>query len=655
MPVSETLAKRIWDIFAEPTPPQRKTYLQNIKDHKIPVEPGKTPVKKFSPFKPDHIERAEDIFQQFSNIAKGQPDEEAAITKVLDAYSDLKGKENPDLLYYSLELFLTHYEGSAQFLIPSLLIREPELTVPSASAGPQAHLAIAVGSPEETKIDWFREDPLLNEHHGHWHIVYARNIRKDRQGEMFIYMHQQMLARYDADRLSEGVKRVAPFNDMLKQPVKVGYAAGDDVRLSQAIGGPRNPNIFVRPSDAQQQLTQLSNVKKDIDSGLYDLPPGNNTFSAETDKVNRLGSNIESNIQAEPKPYNNYHGNGHVYIGQLNDGVMFDTQSAIRDVAFWEWHKGVDDLGYSLQQRYPAYNFSADAPPVLLRKSVDGQGKPFTADIILCRIQDVPGSNIAAFNGQQTGLSAFGNNNWNTAFAKGTFNYKDEKSVQQTIKTTDTLTTFMKQGAIRYNSGGQARQYNYKYLSHEEFCYFIRIENTSLEQKQVTVRIFLAPEEAAEDRRMWIEMDKFLQELPPKSKTVVYRKDTQASVIRKPAVKDPTTFNTNFNPVNIPIDDRQCTCGWPYHMLLPKGSAKDAGMPFRLMVMITDAAIDLIAKEPDCGSLSYCGAKNNLYPDKRPLGYPFNRKFNGNGNAILNAITTNNNMACRTIFIKHQL
>ena len=36
---------------------------------------------------------------------------------------------------------------------------------------------------------------------------------KDRQGELFYYMHQQMLARYDAERLAVGLPRVDAFSD----------------------------------------------------------------------------------------------------------------------------------------------------------------------------------------------------------------------------------------------------------------------------------------------------------------------------------------------------------------------------------------------------------------------------------------------------------
>jgi hypothetical protein len=75
--------------------------------------------------------------------------------------------------------------------------------------------------------------------------------------------------------------------------------------------------------------------------------------------------------------------------------------------------------------------------------------------------------------------------------------------------------------------------------------------------------------------------------------------------------------------------DQWCDCGWPYSLLLPSGASDASGSPFALMVAVTDHEQD---REPDhtrtCGSMSYCGALEN-YPDRRRMGYPFERPFAG--------------------------
>lgn len=55
----------------------------------------------------------------------------------------------------------------------------------------------------EHRLAYWREDLGINLHHWHWHLVYPFSgpdevVRKDRRGELFYYMHQQLLARYKA-------------------------------------------------------------------------------------------------------------------------------------------------------------------------------------------------------------------------------------------------------------------------------------------------------------------------------------------------------------------------------------------------------------------------------------------------------------------------
>jgi len=58
----------------------------------------------------------------------------------------------------------------------------------------------ATVTPSEALLNWFREDPKANEHHEHWHLVYPFNgdpvtgMTRDRQSELFLYMHEQMIA-----------------------------------------------------------------------------------------------------------------------------------------------------------------------------------------------------------------------------------------------------------------------------------------------------------------------------------------------------------------------------------------------------------------------------------------------------------------------------
>lgn len=53
----------------------------------------------------------------------------------------------------------------------------------------------------EQKLAYFREDFGVNHHHWHWHLVYPDSgplqvVNKNRRGELFYYMHQQLIARF---------------------------------------------------------------------------------------------------------------------------------------------------------------------------------------------------------------------------------------------------------------------------------------------------------------------------------------------------------------------------------------------------------------------------------------------------------------------------
>lgn len=72
---------------------------------------------------------------------------------------------------------------------------------------------------DEQKLAYFREDIGVNVHHWHWHLVYPTEgppsvVRKDRRGELFFYMHHQILARYNAERFCNYLPKVKPLTNL---------------------------------------------------------------------------------------------------------------------------------------------------------------------------------------------------------------------------------------------------------------------------------------------------------------------------------------------------------------------------------------------------------------------------------------------------------
>ena len=73
-----------------------------------------------------------------------------------------------------------------------------------------------------------------------------------------------------------------------------------------------------------------------------------------------------------------------------------------------------------------------------------------------------------------------------------------------------------------------------------------------------------------------------------------------------------------------------CGCGWPHHLLIPKGIPE--GMIYDIFIMVTNGEEDAVPQLPtnNFGSTCrpafiYCGIAGQLYPDSRPMNYPFDR------------------------------
>jgi hypothetical protein len=256
-------------------------------------------------------------------------------------------------------------------------------------------------------------------------------------------------------------------------------------------------------------------------------------------------------------------------------------------------------------------------------------------DIILCRLADVQAIGDVEKEGAEIGQHAFGNaggnHNWNADFSSGTSTFTYQ-GAERNLSAVGELTTEMKLGQFTLSNG---QTVGFPYLSHDPYGYFIRLKNESNAAKNVTVRLFLAPTQAIDadtgevdnpvsdphinNRRLWIEMDKFQHTLQADAAAVIFRQDSESSVIRRPVV-DPSDVR-DIEPSGDP-EDGYCECGWPYHLLLPRGTA--AGMYFRLFALVTDGDIDRVPGPEHCGSMSFCGVRND-YPDTRPMGYPFDR------------------------------
>lgn len=579
----------------------------------------------FSLFVPAHQELAVQEAAKLMELANTE-----GVEAALQYAETLAEETSTELAQWALMIFITHHPQGQTLPIPSLEERLPETLKPSAAApSSDAQLEALGATGAEAAIDWYREDAQANAHHERWHVVYpfsgspdpanpSRRVLKDRQGELFMYMHEQMLARYDTERLCAGLPAPAARLENFDDPVPEGYEPelrGYDNRQADAVltdSTEFDPGV----------QTGLSNLFSDAAKKNGALRRTSGTTVPAS--ANLIGDTVESNIgSVNPNRYNNPHNMGHVVIAFVPDpnaarqfgGVMRDPRVAIRDPIFYRWHRQIDEVNYQWQDKLDPQSF-ADAPKVTIRDVLTGTAKNGASpDIAVVQASKVTG------DAQQFANTNFGGAKWDTDAGASSV-------------ATGTLKTFMKQRQI----GASTVQY----LDHEDFFYFIRVNNDEAADQTVTVRIFLAASEWIEERREWIELDKFQQKLKP-GKNVIARSSKLSSVVRKPATRP----GEPVPPREPGADPNYCDCGWPYTLLLPRGTK--AGKRFRLMVVMTAWDIDKVEVEGKCGSMSFCGKRDVAYPDKRPMGYPFDRRWK---DGIAKTILAQKNMASRDITIQ---
>jgi hypothetical protein len=379
-----------------------------------------------------------------------------------------------------------------------------------------------------------------------------------------------MLARYAAERLSVGLPPVVPLDDY-RAPIPEGYDPGlilkSDGTVLRPARRPQNASLndiqVPEFNDRPGAKIAAQELFRDRILVAVSAPETGNRPST----LAMLSELVEPTDRYATSYFGALHNDGHLLIAfhdndPHNKGVMFWEETAIRDPVFYRWHTQIDDIFQRYKDGLDPYDFS-DSP-------------------------QVEASSL-------TVVSESGNtNSIQTQMRKRKLSYPDSTST-----TID-------------------------YLSHDGFACSVLADNDSVADIQVTVRIFMAPEENLEDRRAWIEMDKFRHVLPAKSTTNILRSSKESSVIRHPVLTASILEGDEAWPVELGLSPG-CKCGWPYTLLLPRG--RQGGMAFRFVAILSPGD-DIITDALDsANSASYCGVRDSRYPDKRAMGYPFDRPF----------------------------
>ncbi|XP_073819928.1 phenoloxidase 2-like [Musca autumnalis] len=589
--------------------------------------------QQFSLFQDQHKKVASQLITLFME----SPDLQSFAS--LCAYT--KDRVNPVLFQYCFSVAIQHRRDTrnirvppvaetfpSNFVEPSLLqeARQEASLIPDPSQRSLIEIPrnyTASDLEDEQRLAYFREDIGVNMHHWHWHLVYPTEgprevVAKDRRGELFYYMHHQVIARYNVERFCNNLKLTELMSN-LRAPIAEGYFPKLLSSVNNRTYPGRIANTVLRDMNRENNVLEIAECERwrdrilaAIDQGFVVDPSGKRYPLDEVKGIDMLGDMIEaSSLSINRQYYGNLHNMVHNLISFAHDpdarhleeyGVMGDVTTAMRDPIFYKWHGYLDTIFNKFKTSLPPYDQSHLAYRGITINNVEAKINSRTAapNVLLTYWQK---SNVDLAAGLDFGPNG-------SVFA------------------------------------------TFTHLQHAPFEYVVNVTNSNATPKKGTCRIFLCPKTdergtplSLEDQRLLaIEMDKFTVNLTPGRNTIRRRSDESSVTIpfeRSLRRVGPSAQPTNANDL---AAFQFCGCGWPDHLLLPKG--KPEGMTFDLFVMISDYTNDAVQQtnnSPDvCGdAYSFCGLKDKLYPDRRTMGFPFDRRLPGTTLTALTSSFTN--------------
>ncbi|XP_058457157.1 phenoloxidase 2-like [Malaya genurostris] len=634
-PIGPEIQNRFGD-QAEERIPVRSIALPDLR---IPMSLGRQ--EQFSLFIPRHRKiaaRLIDIFMGMRNIEDLQSCAVFARDRI-----------NPYLFNYALSVALLHRRDTKDLDLPSIVevfpdkyidskvfeqVREEATVVPEGMRMPIVIPKDFTASDldDEHRLWYFREDIGVNLHHWHWHLVYpfdASNraiVDKDRRGELFYYMHSQLVARYNFERFCNRLQRVKRLNN-LREPIAEGYFPKLDSLVASRTWPGRVDNAVIK--DLNREVDQIKQDVADVERWIdriyeaihqgYVVDESGNRISLDEEKgIDILGNIVESSILSPNRQlYGDMHNAGHVFLSYTHDpdhrhlesfGVMGDVATAMRDPVFYRWHSFIDDMFQEHKIKLTPYT----------KRQLEFEGISITG--ITVQSEGAPANTLHTF--------------W-----------------QQSDVDLSRGMDFVPRGNVF------AR---FTHLQHAPFIYNMQIENDSDAQRMGFVRIFMAPrnDERGQpmpfrDQRLFmVEMDKFLVALRPGPNRI--RRRSHESTVTIPFERTFRNLDTNRPETGTPEEEvfNFCGCGWPAHMLVPKGLPE--GFPADLFIMVSNYEEDRVVQDlvGTCNdAASFCGVRDRLYPDRKAMGYPFDRLARTGVDRLANFLTPN--MVVQSVDIIH--
>nr|P83180.1 RecName: Full=Hemocyanin B chain [Astacus leptodactylus] len=214
---------------------------------------------------------------------------------------------------------------------------------------------------KEQRVAYFGEDIGMNIHHVTWHMDFpfwwkdSYGYHLDRKGELFFWVHHQLTARFDSERISNWIDVV----DEIHWSCIEGFAP----HTSYKYGG----EFPARPDNVH--FEDVDGVARVRDSRIRDALAHGYLLDNSGNKSSVYSPNVQY--------YGAIHNTAHIMIGRQGDhkfdmppGVMEHFETATRDPSFFRLHKYMDNIFKEHKDSLPPYTKNDIAVPGVVIDSV---------------------------------------------------------------------------------------------------------------------------------------------------------------------------------------------------------------------------------------------------------------------------------------------
>lgn len=468
----------------------------------------------------------------------------------------------------------------------------------------------------ESKLSYFMEDVGLNTYYYYFHMDYpfwmtGKNylMREDRLGELYLFKHHQILARYHMERLSNGMGTIPKFSWMDK--IRTGYYPA--LRYYNGEYFPSRDNYYnvyneMNYYDVDIVTRYEQRLRDAIDLGYFTWYDGTKYELTNPEHLDNLALLIQGYTDVEDRRFYGYL----EYFAKMLLGTSMKTMGYHKTIPSVLEHFETsmrDPIFYQLYKRIIKYYYW----------SFKNHLEPYTSEDLSfdgVKIESVVVDKLVTF------FETF---------------YSDITNLVNVEKFDDTYTKtdMYKFGRKAHYTGKDfvitAKQLR---LNHKPFN--LQMKVTSDKAQKAVVKLFLGPKynefgfeykTINENRENFIELDYFVVDLIAGLNTI----DRNCQQFTR-FINDHTTYFDLYKDVlmstksdtKLTYDKYERHCGFPRRLMLPRGTK--GGMEFQMFFIVVpqvDGQTDFMREEPMFVCTDY-----DQYIDYRSYGFPLDRKIN---------------------------